>query len=221
MGTLRNFVSPTHKKTKRNYLKRVNDSKIACMKVSKKYEYDYWDGQRKYGYGGYKYITDYWKPLALKLIKTYKLSNKSKVLDIGCGKAFLLCEIKKILPDIKIIGVDISKYAKQNSPKEIKKNIKLHDIRKKLNFKTNHFNLVLCINTLHNLKLDKIFMCLKEIERMGRSKFICVESFRNEKEQFNLQAWALTAETLIDTNSWKWMYKISNYAGDYEFIYFK
>ena len=69
--------------------------------------------------------------------------------------------------------------------------------------------------------MDKIHDCLKEIERIGKSKFICVESFRNENEQFNLQSWALTAETLIDTDSWKWMFKTSNYSGDYEFIYFK
>ena len=68
--------------------------------------------------------------------------------------------------------------------------------------------------------MNEIANALKEIERLGKSKFVCVESFRNEKEQFNLQCWALTAETLIDTNSWKWIFNQSNYTGDYEFIYF-
>lgn len=220
-GVEKKYLSINHNKVKRDYKNRILSNKIECMQVSKRYDFHYWDGDRKFGYGGYKYIPGYHKVFAEKLIKDYSLKNSSSILDIGCGKGFLLYEIKKILPDIKITGVDISKYAKQKSPREIKKRIILHDIRKKFNFKTNYFDLVLCINTLHNLKLDKIFMCLKEIERMGKSKFICVESFRNEKEQFNLQAWALTAETLIDTNSWKWMFKISNYSGDYEFIYFK
>ena len=66
------------------------NEKIKCMKISKKYEYDYWDGDRKFGYGGYKYIPGYYTPLAKKLIKSYNLNDNSKVLDIGCGKGFLL-----------------------------------------------------------------------------------------------------------------------------------
>ena len=221
MGTLKNFVSPTHKKTKRNYLKRMNDSKVVCMKVSKKYEYDYWDGNRRYGYGGYKFIAGYHTNLAKKLIKTYSLTNKSKILDLGCGKGFLIYEIKKILNDIKIIGIDISNYAKKNAKQEIKKYILKKNLKKKLNYKSNYFDLVLSINTLHNLKLEHLFNALKEIERVGKSKFICVESFRNEKEQFNLQCWALTAETIIDVESWRWIFNKSEYSGDYEFIYFE
>ena len=109
-----------HKSTNRNYIKRMNDNKVYYMKLAKKYSKDYWDGSRKSGYGGYKYIPDYLKPLAKKIIKIYKLSNKSKILDIGCGKGFLLYEIKKILPKITIRGFDISKYAIKNSQKEIR-----------------------------------------------------------------------------------------------------
>ena len=98
MHKLRNFVTSNHLKTKRNYLERMVNNKVFCMKIAKKYEKDYWDGKRKFGYGGYKYIKDYWTPVAIKLIKNYKLTNKSKILDVGCGKAFLLYEIKKLLP---------------------------------------------------------------------------------------------------------------------------
>ena len=221
IGKLQNFITTNHKKTKRNYLERMNNDKIKCMKISKKYARDYWDGDRKYGYGGYKYIKNYHKPIAMKLIKEYKLNNHSKILDVGCGKGFLLYEIKKILKEIKIIGLELSKYAKLNAKKEVKNDIYIHDINKKLKFKENSFDLVLSINTLHNLKLEKLNQVLNEFERIGKSKFICVESFRNEKEFFNLQCWALTAETLIDTKSWKWIFKNSGYTGDYEFIYFE
>ena len=220
LGKIKNYLSLNHKKIKRNYLERINNSKVNCMKISKKYGYDYWDGNRKYGYGGYKYIPGYHTTLAKKLIKDYSLSNNSKLLDIGCGKGFLLYEIKKILKNIKIIGTDISKYAKNKAKAEIKKNIIIHNAKNKFKYKDNSFDLVLSINTLHNLKVNEIANALKEIERLGKSKFVCVESFRNEKEQFNLQCWALTAETLIDTNSWKWIFNQSNYTGDYEFIYF-
>ena len=218
---LRNFITPNHKKTKRNYLERMINQKIQCMKIGKKYSFDYWDGDRKYGYGGFKYRSGYNESLAKNIIKSYNLTNKSKVLDIGCGKGFLMQEIKKKLTNINILGIDISKHAKNNTMEEIKKNIKIQDARKKLKFKNNFFDLVISINTLHNFKINEVNSSLSEIERVGKSKFICVESYRNELEQFNLQCWALTAETLIDTSSWKWLFKNSGYSGDYEFIYFK
>ena len=70
------------------------------------------------------------------------------------------------------------------------------------------------------MKLNNLEFALAEIERIGKSKFICVESYKNEKQQFNLQCWALTAETLMDTSSWKWIFKKAGYKGDYEFIFF-
>ena len=221
LGKLKNFVSYRHKKVKRNYVQRVNSEKIRCMKISKKYSFDYWDGNRKFGYGGYKYIPGYHKHLAEKIISNYSLNNNSRILDIGCGKGFLLYEIKKILKDIKVYGTDISTYAKKNSIIKIKKNIKTHDARKKFNYSNNFFDLVISINMLHNFKLSEIHNFLLQIEKIGKNKFICLESFRNEKEQFNLQCWALTAETLIDVASWKWIFERSRYTGDYEFIYFE
>ena len=221
IGNLKNYITFNHKKTSRNYLERMNNDKIKCMVISKKYGFDYWDGDRKYGYGGYKYIKGYHSALAKKLIKDYSLNNQSKILDIGCGKGFLLYEIKKIIKNITIYGLDISKYAKANAKIEIKNNIKIWDINKKLNFDSKSFDLVISINTLHNLKLQNLNQCFQEIERIGKSKFVCVESYRNEKEQFNLQCWALTAETLIDVDSWKWLFKNSGYTGDYEFVYFE
>jgi len=218
---LRNFITPNHTKTKRNYLERMINQKIHCMKIAKKYSFDYWDGDRKYGYGGFKYIPGYNESLAKKIIKSYDLTNKSKVLDIGCGKGFLMQEIKRKLKNIDITGIDISSHAKNNTIKEIKKNIVIEDARKKLKFKNNFFDLVISINTLHNFKISEINSSLSEIERVGKSKFICVESYRNELEQFNLQCWALTAETLVDTSSWKWLFKNAGYTGDYEFIFFK
>lgn len=220
-GNLKNFITPNHKKTKRKYLDRMINNKSYCMKISKKYGQKYWDGDRMFGYGGYKYIKGYHEQLAKNLIKNYNLNNKSKILDIGCGKGYLMYEIKKILNGAEVLGLDISRYAKKNSKKEISKFIKIHDLRNKLNYNEKYFDLVYSINTFHNLKLDNIFNRLKDMEFIGKNQFLCVESFRNEIEQFNLQCWALTAETLIDTDSWKWLLKISGYSGDYEFIYFE
>ena len=113
------FITSHHKKTKRNYLERMNNSKVKCMIEAKKYEKNYWDGPRKFGYGGYKYIAGRWTNVAKKLIKRFNLKNTSKILDVGCGKAFILYEIKKILPSIDIVGFDISNYGIRNAPREI------------------------------------------------------------------------------------------------------
>ena len=221
MGKKIFLVTKLHKSTKRNYLQRMLNEKVNCMKVARKFEKDYWDGKRKYGYGGYKYIPGRWAEVARKLIKKYKLNNKSKVLDVGCGKGFVLFEIKKILPNIKIYGYDVSKHALKNSKVEIKNNLFIHDARKKIPFKNNYFDLVISLACLHNLKIFELEKSIKEIQRVSRKSYIMVEGYRNEKELFNLQCWALTAETFFDDNEWKWLFKKCSYKGDYEFIYFE
>ena len=45
------------------------------MTIAQKFGRDYWDGNRKFGYGGYKYIKGRWKLVAKNLIKKYRLSN--------------------------------------------------------------------------------------------------------------------------------------------------
>ena len=97
----------------------MNNNKVECMKIARQFSYDFWDGDRKFGYGGHKYIDGYWEDVAKSFIKDYNLNNKSKILDVGCGKGFLLYEITKILPNIEIYGFDISEYAIKNSKEEI------------------------------------------------------------------------------------------------------
>lgn len=221
LGLEKDYVNFRHSQSKRDYMKRVFSNKVDCMKIAKKYSKQYWDGHKKYGYGGYKYIKGYFTFLAKKLINDYNLSSDSKILDVGCGKGYLVYELSKLLKSKKVFGCDISKYAIKNAKKEIKKNIFHHDARKKFKFKDKEYDFVFSNATLHNFKLGDCSRCLSEIERIGKDKYICVESFRNELEQHNVQCWALTAETLIDKESWKWMFKIAGYKGDYEFIYFK
>lgn len=220
MGKELKFIQSLHNSTKRNYLERMNNDKVKCMKVAKKYSSDYWDGERKYGYGGYKYIKDRWKNLAKKLIKRYDLSNNSKIIDLGCGKGYLLYEIKNILPEISILGLDISKYAITHSKEQIRSHLKVKDIRKKLGYKKNQFDLAISLGTIHNFNLIEIKKILRNINYFSKQSYIMVESFRNSSELFNLQCWALTCETFIDHKSWSELFQEYN-SIDFEYIYFK
>lgn len=214
-----NLITKNHKKTKRKFIERMVDNKIEAMRVARLYEYDYWDGKRRYGFGGYDYIQDYWTPVAKKLIKKFKLTNKSRILDIGCGKGFLLFEIKKILKNITIEGVDISKHAIKNSKKEVKKYLKRIDINK-YKFK-GKYDLIISINTLHNLEIDDLSKVVKKIVKFSKNSYIAVEGYRNIEELFNLQCWALTANTFFSKNEWIWFLRNLNYNRNLEIIYFK
>ncbi len=221
MGNLVKYVTSLHQSTNREYIKRMVDGKVNCMLKAKEYEFDYWDGSRRYGYGGYKYMPGRWKQVAELLIKNYNLTNTSSVLDVGCGKGFLLYEMKLLLPNLKISGFDISKHGIEHAKEEIKKYLFIHRAQKPYPFKNKEFDLVISLGCLHNLKVFELEIALKEIERVGKQGYIMLESYRSEKELFNLQCWALTCESFFNHKEWVWIYNHFGYTGDYEFIYFE
>jgi len=221
MGNLVNYVTSLHQSTNREYIKRMVDDKVDCMRKAKEYELDYWDGSRRYGYGGYKYMPGRWKPVAELLIKNYNLTNDSSVLDVGCGKAFLLYEMKLLLPNLKVSGFDISKHGIEQGKEKINKGLFVHQAQKPYPFKNKQFDLVLSLGCLHNLKIFELEIALGEIERVGKQGYIMLESYRNEQELFNLQCWALTCESFFNQKEWLWIYNHFGYTGDYEFIYFE
>ena len=221
MSKLVSFVTKLHQSTKRNYAQRMMDEKIDCMIEAKKYGKNYWDGDRRFGYGGYRYMPGRWKPVAETLIKNYSLNENSKILDVGCGKGFLLYEIKQILPKIEIVGFDVSEYGIKNAKEEVKPNLFIHKAQDKYPFKNKQFDLVISLGCLHNLKIFEIKKALNEIQRVGKKSYVMLESYRTEKELFNLQCWALTCESFFEKKEWIWIYNHFGYKGDYEFIYFE
>jgi ubiquinone/menaquinone biosynthesis C-methylase UbiE len=190
------------------------------MKVARKYDFEYWDGDRRYGYGGFRY-DGRWEAAARRLIEIYKLQSNANILDVGCGKGFLLYELKKLLPHARVVGIDISHYAVENSKPEIKDKIIVHKAEDPYPFRDQEFDLVYSITTLHNLQIMNLKAALAEIERTGKNKYIAVEGYRNEAELFNLQCWALTCELFFRPEDWIWLFDQFNYSGDYEFIYFE
>lgn len=220
MGRKLEIFTQLHKKTNRDYVARMMDSKVECMDVAKRFDGQFWDGDRRFGYGGYHY-DGRWEWVAREIIKVYNLSEESKVLDLGCGKAHLLYEIKKILPKIEIVGIDISEYAIENAKEEIKEHLFVYDARKPLPFGDKEFDLVLSFGVLHNFVLFELKTTLGEIQRVAKKAYIMVEAYRSTQELFNLECWALTCESFFRPEEWIWLYNEFGYSGDYEFIYFE
>lgn len=215
-----NIITPLHKKSKRDYVARMIDEKIECSRIARKYDQEYWDGDRRYGYGGYLY-DGRWSEVAQALINQYDLKDDARILDVGCGKGFLLYEFKKLLPKAEVVGIEISPYAIDHAKEEVKDCIMKHRAQDPYPFGDNVFDFVYTNTTLHNLFVNELKTAVQEIERVGKNKFIIVESFRNVEELFNVQCWALTCNSFYTPDEWMWLYKEFGYTGDYEFIYFE
>ena len=215
------FLSPLHKATKRDYIGRVNEfPKAEAARIAKQYGFDYWDGDRKFGYGGYKY-DGRWKKVAEPLIKHYGLKPGDRILDVGCGKAFLLYDLMTALPGLKVQGVDISQYGIEHAKEEVKPFLQVGNAVN-LPYADKSFDLVISINTLHNLYIYELEQAIREIERVGKkNKYIVVESYRNLEEKTNLLYWVLTGECYFTPEEWAWLFDKFGYTGDYSFIYFE
>ncbi len=215
------FIEKIHKSTKRDYLKRVTDyPKAEASKVAKQFGYDFWDGDRKFGYGGHHY-DGRWKSVAADLAHAYNLKSGSKVLDIGCGKGYLLYDLIQCVPGLVIEGLDISQYALDHAQEEVKPFLRLGHARE-LPYADHSFVLVLSINTLHNLPCYDLEKGLKEVVRVSKGKsYIVVDSFRNEEERINLFYWHLTCACFYSIEEWHWWFNHCGYQGDYSFVYFE
>jgi ubiquinone/menaquinone biosynthesis C-methylase UbiE len=202
-------------KSKRNLDERFNDKSRKIRSIARKFGKNFFDGDRKYGYGGFKYNPRFWREVALDFKKYWKLNKKSSVLDVGCAKGFMLYDLKKIIPGIKVSGIDISRYAVQNSKIEVRRFLKVANA-KKLPFPDKSFDVVVSINTIHNLNKRDCAKSLKEIMRVTKKyAFITVDAYRNNKEKKKMYMWNLTAKTIMSVKKWKLFFKKNNYTKDY------
>jgi ubiquinone/menaquinone biosynthesis C-methylase UbiE len=216
-------MSPLHKSTTRDYLARVNEPeypKAKAAELAKQWAFDYWDGDRRINYGGYRYMEDRWSKVAKLMVEHYDLKPGSKVLDVGCGKGFLMFDFTKVLPGIEVRGLDISQYAIDNAKPEIKDLI-VQGSASKLPFEDGEFDLAISINTFHNLHNAELESALKEFSRVSNRQYLCVESYRNEVEKANLLYWQVTCEQFNTPEDWDWWLYLTSYGGDHSFIYFE
>jgi SAM-dependent methyltransferase len=215
------FVSAVHRRTKRDYLARVNEfPKAEAAKIARQFGRDYWDGDRRVGYGGMRY-DGRWRAVADAMVRHYGLESGCRILDVGCGKGFLLYDLTQALPGVEVAGLDISEYAIAEAKEEVRPFLQVGHANS-LPFPDRSFDLVISITTLHNLECFDLDRALREIERVSRRhKYVVVESYRNEEEKANLLYWQLTCESFHRPEGWEWWFQRTGYTGDWSFIYFE
>jgi ubiquinone/menaquinone biosynthesis C-methylase UbiE len=202
-------------KAKRDLTQRLESKTEEVRMVARKFDKDFFDGERKFGYGGFSYNPRYWSEVVKDLSNYYNLNNESKILDVGCAKGFMLYDFYKLNTNLDLYGIDISKYAIDNSVPEIKHKLQVANATK-LPYEDNFFDLVIAINTIHNLDKDKCEIALKEISRVSKKNaFITVDAFNNEDEKKRMYAWNLTAKTIMSIKDWKKFFSDSKYNGDF------
>jgi len=218
------LMSAIHNSTQRDYLARVNDPdfpKARAATLAKKWAFDYWDGDRKICYGGYRYMEGRWEKVARAMVEHYGIKPGDKILDVGCGKGFLLFDFTKVVPNLELHGIDVSEYAIATAKEEIKERLQVGNATS-LPYPDNYFDFVFSITTLHNLHCYDLDKALREIERVSKkNKYVCVESYRNEEEKANLLYWQVTCEAFNTPEEWEWWFKQTGYTGDHSLIYFE
>lgn len=186
-----------------------------CREVARQFGKDFFDGDRLYGYGGYYYHPRFWQATAKRFRDYYQLAENASVLDVGCAKGFMLHDFKELLPNLTIAGIDISEYAIENAIETVKPFLRVGNA-KELPYGDNSFDLVISINTVHNLPLEECKQALREIQRVSRQHaFITVDAWRTEEEKERLIKWNLTGLTYMQVDEWKRLFEEVGYQGDY------
>lgn len=184
-------------------------------KIARQFGKEYFDGNRLYGYGGYYYHPRFWQATVRRFKNYYHLAENSMVLDVGCAKGYMLHDFKELMPNLIVAGIDISGYAIEHAIETVKPFLRVGNA-KELPYENKSFDLVISINTIHNLPLEDCKQALREIERVSRKyAFITVDAWRTEEERKRLLQWNLTALTFMHVNDWKKLFAEVGYKGDY------
>lgn len=202
-------------KAKRDLSKRLEDKTEEARSVARKFGKDFFDGERKYGYGGFEYSPHFWEPVIPSFDKRWDLSNTSSLLDVGCAKGFMLHDIKKAFPHLDVKGIDISQYAISNCIQTMQNDLLVANALS-LPFDDNSFDVVVSINTIHNLEEIDCRKAIREIQRVSKKySFVTVDAYRTEEDRKRMFAWNLTAKTIKSVDEWKETFCEEGYTGDF------
>jgi SAM-dependent methyltransferase len=184
-------------------------------RIARQFGEQYFDGDRLHGYGGYRYHPRFWRETVVRFRDYYGLAPDAAVLDVGCAKGFMLHEFRQLMPRLRIAGIDISPYAVEHAIETVRPCLRVGNA-KQLPFEDDSFDLVISINTVHNLPLEECKQALREIERVSRAhSFVTVDAWRNEQERRRMLMWNLTALTYMHVDDWKALFDEVGYTGDY------
>lgn len=201
-------------RSKRDSSKRM-EIKEEARKIAREFGQEFFDGAREHGYGGHHYNERFWTPVVPTFQDYYGLKKGSKVLDIGCAKGFMLYDFHRLIPGLEVAGVDISEYAIANCREEMRPFLQVANATH-LPYQDHSFDLVISLNTHHNLEGEDLVQGFKELERVSRGKaFVVMDAYRNEEEKKAMLAWNLTAKTIMHVDDWKKFFKEVGYTGDY------
>ncbi len=200
--------------SKRNVQDRAHAKTDDHVRISRQYGFEYFDGPREYGYGGYRY-DGRWIPIAEDIVAHFGLKAGDRILDVGCGKGFLVKDLMKVCPGMEAFGLDISEYALMHCEPEVVGRLHLGNARK-LPFPDRSFAAVVSINTVHNLERAECVQAISEIERLAPGKgYIQVDSYFTPKQRELFLDWVLTAHTHDYPDGWKQIFRAAGYTGDY------
>jgi SAM-dependent methyltransferase len=182
--------------------------------VAKQFGREYFDGDRTQGYGGYRY-DGRWVAVADRMREYYGLRAGHRILDVGCAKGFLIHDFRHMIPGVAVAGLDVSAYALDHAMEDVRPFL-VRGTADRLPFVDQSFDLVVSINTVHNLDAARCADALREMERVSRAhKYVQVDSFLTEEQRENFERWQLTAVTYFDPDGWRRLFADSGYTGDY------
>jgi len=180
---------------------------------------EYFDGDRLEGYGGYSYHPRFWQETVGRFRDHYQLAQDASVLDVGCAKGFMMHDFKELMPDLTVEGIDISAYAHEQALESMKPFIRIGDAQS-LPYPDNSFDLVISINTIHNLPLESCKQAIREIQRVSRAhSFLIVDSWRDADGETQMLKWNLTAQTYMHVDDWQKIFAEAGYTGDYYWFF--
>jgi ubiquinone/menaquinone biosynthesis C-methylase UbiE len=201
-------------KSKRNVAARGAAKTPEVVAKSREYGFEYFDGPREYGYGGFRY-DGRWVPIAEDIVRHFGLRPGDRVLDVGCAKGFVVKDLIKVCPGLEAFGLDISEYALMHCEPEVVGRLHLGDAMK-LPFPDGSFSAVLAINTIHNLERPDVARALREIERLAPGRgFVQVDSYRTPEQKELFETWVLTAKFHDYPQGWLKLFAEAGYTGDY------
>ena len=199
---------------KRNVAQRGTEKTPEDRAIAKQFDREFFDGERRHGYGGYRY-DGRWLPVARRFVDYYQLQANAAILDVGCAKGFLMFDFLQVLPGCVVRGLDVSQYAKDHAHDGMGKFIDIGSADC-LPYPEKSFDLVISINSIHNLPLEACKQALREMERVSREhKYLTVDAWRTPEEHHALRQWILTAETFMHVDDWVKTFAEVGFTGDY------